>query len=213
MLLRAFQILVPLGVFTACVEVPVERLCAKFDWTPEAKTIRMDLVAQNVGAGFFSCQESEEECVESIVSASQSGNAIDIDLEGCIERTEQFEQRGTALDIRHVCLLPVDHPTLLDLGIHIERSGRVGKEKEHLVLYDIPDVEWVNLPKSTERRIINELAEENTVIHQGSYSLKANVRSVAGEVNVQDSVTPLFQTHPNLAKTLQDKGVLHLVSP
>ena len=210
MTLRAIPFVVLLA---GCVEVPVESLCAKFIWNPSEKTIQMDMVAQNVGAGYFECEGSDADCVASITEASQSGNALDADFEGCLKREEQFEQRGNALDIRHLCVLPQDHPTLLSMGIHVEQYGKPGKEKSRIVVQHAPDITWLDLPKSTERRTIKVVDDEETVEEQITFALKHNVLSVSGVVPVDASVTPLFQTKPGIAKALQEKGVLKVVTP
>jgi hypothetical protein len=195
-------------LLSGCFEFHIEALCVKVLWDPSEKTVTLDLVAQNVGPGHFKCEDTAEACAERIKTRVKAGDVMGFDIEGCTTVTETLEQRGETLDVRKVCTMPQDDPNLLELGVFVETEGRPGKEKAHLVLLESDEGTWTDLPKSSARRVLNVLNDQDEIQSQTTWSLKPSVRSAVFLAPLEANVVPLFRAFPSLSSALKAQGLL-----
>lgn len=204
----AYLFATPLVFLTGCLEFDIEQFVATFVWSPDTQSIQLDLVAQNIGANYFDCEETAESCAASIAETMAEGDLFNLKGEGCANLTESLEEREKFLDIRTQCSFPDNAPLAWEFGIHIESEGRLGKEKPHLLLYEVLDGSWRDLPKSAKRRVIQTRDDEGATEEQVSWSLKHTARTGTNLVNMQENVTPVFQTFGELPALLREKGLL-----
>ena len=90
-------------------------------------------------------------------------------------------------------------------------GGGGGGGADEMVKREIATMKKLHHPNIA--RLVDVVDDEETVEEQITFALKHNVLSVSGVVPVDASVTPLFQTKPGIAKVLQEKGVLKVVTP
>lgn len=197
----------PLLALSGCFELQVEALCAKILWDPSEKTVTLDLIAQNVGPGYFKYEETDEAWAERIKTKVNTSNTMNMDIKGCTTVTETLEQREQ-LDIRRVCTLSQDDPNLLKLGVFVETEGRPGKERAHLVLHEQEGGAWIELPSSTKRRVLYVLNDQDEIPSQTRWSLKPSIRPAVFSAPLEDKVVQLFQAFPSLPSALRAQGLL-----
>ena len=193
---------------TGCFEFEIETVIASVVWKPKQSSFQLNLIAQNIGAGFFACDDTSEACADFITKQITEGDLFDLGEQGCENVSESFERRGVILDLRTLCTFKANSELATALGVHVEKEGRPGKEKAHLVLEVMPDGMWIELPRSAKRRVLKTRNDGGVLVEKVSWSLKPSSRTASHRFEVDKTITPIFETYPTLVEHLTKRALL-----
>jgi hypothetical protein len=195
---------------SGCDYTLFETVITRIQWTPETERIELSITAMNVSAEFLECTGTGTECATKLASWTKEGDLLNLTDAGCGNLQQTIFQRGNMLDYQSTCSSQQNTAFLIDgLGIHVEKEGRVGKEKAHLLLINSPEStgQWTELPKSAKQRIrkvyVNEKLEEHV-----AWSLKPKFRTAKAINTFDEDVVPLFEKFPELATLLHEQKLL-----
>jgi hypothetical protein len=203
---RALRLALPLAglmILTACVEDECEKLTAHLSWSPDAGTVKVELVLENLPATALSCQDVPTCLQAAQVELSQGQNSFTGRLAtgGARELSARFQTRGDELDLVVDYTADVGSEAAVRDYIYVSTTG-----KPHLVILQTPGVTVLS-PKAREVERVQRPGEEGPetfIVHR----LPAREREAAIERSTGKTVTPLFQTVPGLREALTQEGLL-----